>query len=141
MEPDDTEARFAAGFNLGNSLVAKKHFEEARDAYWSALLAEPNSLEAKWNYEFAQKQIQELPPVPQPDPSAAPKKENDSAGQGGQSQQSRRSEPRPEKGSLDEREAERWLDTLEEPISEALRQQVTNATGGKARARPGGRTW
>jgi tetratricopeptide (TPR) repeat protein len=141
VDPDDAEARFAAGFNLGNALVAKKHFEEARDAYWSALLAEPNSVEAKWNYEFAAKQIQELPPVPQPDPSAAPKKENDSAGQGGQSQQARRSESRPEKGSLDEHEAERWLDTLDEPISEALRQQVSNATGGKARARPGGRTW
>jgi len=141
VEPDDAEARFAASFNLGNALVAKKHFEEARDAYWTALLANPGSVEAKWNYEFAAKQVQELPPVPQPDPDAEPSKENDASGQGSPSKNAQRTEPKPQKGSLDEREAQRWLDTLEEPVADALRQQVTNASGGKTRARPGGPTW
>ncbi len=142
LEADDPDARFTASFNLGNAFVAKQHFEEARDAYWAALVARPSSLEAKFNYEWAVEHIQELPPVPQPDPAAEPKREDKDSGQG-ESSDSRpqRSDARPEKGDLDAHEAQRWLDTLDEPVGDALRQQVINATGGKPRARPGGKTW
>ncbi len=142
LEADDPDARFTASFNLGNAFVAKQHFEEARDAYWAALVARPSSLEAKFNYEWAVEHIQELPPVPQPDPATEPKHEDKDSGQG-ESSDSRpqRSDARPEKGDLDAHEAQRWLDTLDEPVGDALRQQVINATGGKPRARPGGKTW
>ncbi len=142
LESDDPDARFAASFNLGNTFVAKQHFEEARDAYWAALVARPSSLEAKFNYEWAVEHIQEIPPVPQPDPTTEPKREDKDSGQGESSDsRPRRSDARPEHGDLDQQEAQRWLDTLDEPVGDALRQQVTNATGGKARARPGGKTW
>ena len=142
LESDDPDARFTASFNLGNTFVAKQHFEEARDAYWAALVARPSSLEAKFNYEWAVDHIQPLPPAPQPEPTDQPKREDKDSGQGESSDsQPRRGEAKPERGSLDEQEAQRWLDTLDEPVGDALRQQVTHATGGKPRARPGGTTW
>jgi hypothetical protein len=142
VESDDSDARFTASFNLGNTFVAKQHFEEARDAYWAALVARPSSLEAKFNYEWALEHIQEPPPVPEPTPSDEPKHEDEDADQGDSRESRPRSaDARPERGSLDPQEAERWLDTLDEPVGDALRQQVTNSTGGKPRARPGGKTW
>ena len=143
LDSDDREARFAASFNLGNTFAAKQHFEEARDAYWAALVARPDSVEAKFNYEWAVAHVQELPPPPEPDPTTAPKRESESSGGHGESSDSRpeRSEARPERGGLDEQEAEHWLETLDEPVGDALRQQVLKATDGKPRAHPGGKTW
>lgn len=139
---DDAAARFAASFNLGNTLVLQKHYEEARDAYWAALLADPSSAEAKFNYEWALERLAqepETPPTPEepreneperdaPEPSPSPAAQN-------------AAESRPSAQGLDERAAERWLATLEEPVGEALRQQVTNEFDGRPRARPGGKTW
>ncbi|HTO54496.1 MAG TPA: VWA domain-containing protein [Myxococcota bacterium] len=142
LDSDDPDTRFAASFNLGNTFAARQHFEEARDAYWAALVARPSSLEAKFNYEWAVAHIQPLPPAPEPQPSDSPKRQDRSSGPGqSTSQEPQPGEARPEKGSLDPQEAQRWLDTLDEPVGDALRQQITNATGGRARARPGGKTW
>ena len=143
LTAQDDEARFAASFNLGNTFAARQHFEEARDAYWAALIANPNSLEAKFNYEWAVEHVLPTPPVPEPDPSSAPKHEDKDSGKGesSDSRPQQRSDARPERGSLDEQEAKRWLDTLDEPVGDALRQQITNATGGRPRAHPGGKTW
>jgi Ca-activated chloride channel family protein len=142
LDSDDPDTRFAASFNLGNTFVAKQHFEEARDAYWAALMARPSSLEAKFNYEWAVEHLRAMPPVPQPEASTAPKrKERDSGQDESSDSQPQRSQSQPERGSLGEQEAQRWLDTLEEPVGEALRQQVINSTNGRVRARPGGKTW
>ena len=82
------------------------------------------------------------PPVNPPEPDAAPKRESKSSGRSdAKEREPRPSDARPEKGTLDEKEAEHWLDSLEEPVGDALRQQITNASGGRARARPGGKTW
>ena len=141
LEPDDREARFAASFNLGNTLVAQKHFEEARDAYWSALLALPDSTEAKFNYEFAVEKILKLPPVPETEPSDDAQRESEQPQPGEAGDAPGRGEPQPAPGGLDEREAQAWLETLEEPVGDALARQVTNEFDGKPRARPGGKTW
>ena len=142
VEPDDAETRFAASFNLGDAFAARQHFEEARDAYWAALLARPGSAEAQFNYEWAQSHMLPTPPVNPPEPDAAPKRESKSSGRSdAKEREPRPSDARPEKGTLDEKEAEHWLDSLEEPVGDALRQQITNASGGRARARPGGKTW
>jgi Ca-activated chloride channel homolog len=142
LESDDPDTRFAASFNLGNTFAARQHFEEARDAYWAALVARPSSREAKFNYEWAVAHIQPLPNPPQPQPSESPKRQDRQSGPGQSSEsQPKPGEARPEKGSLDPHEAQRWLDTLDEPVGDALRQQITNATGGRARAHPGGKTW
>jgi Ca-activated chloride channel family protein len=141
VEADDSEARFAASFNLGNTLAAKKHFEEARDAYWAALLAAPSSLEAKFNYEFSRERILELPPVPESEPNQNPKRDSESPQPAPTGDTPGRGEPQPSAGGLDEHEAQAWLATLEEPVGEALRRQVTNAFNGKPRARPGAKTW
>ena len=141
VRPDDDEARFAASFNLGNTLVAQKHFEEARDAYWSALLAESTSTEAKFNYEWTLARILEIPPVPESEPNQNSPRENESPQPSPSADSPGRGEPQPSPGGLDEREAEQWLSTLEEPVGNALRQQVTNEFNGKPRARAGGKTW
>ncbi|HXX49484.1 MAG TPA: VWA domain-containing protein [Myxococcota bacterium] len=142
VEQDDIETRFAASFNLGNTFAARQHFEEARDAYWAALLARPGDVEAQFNYEWAQSHMLPTPPVTPPEPSTAPKRESKGSGQSeSKEREPRPNDARPEKGTLDEKEAEHWLDSLEEPVGDALRQQITNASGGRARARPGGKTW
>jgi tetratricopeptide (TPR) repeat protein len=139
--PDDSEARFAASFNLGNTLVAQKHFEEARDAYWAALLAVPSSVEAKFNYEFSLERILEIPPVPETEPSQNAQRDRDSPQPDSSGDSAARGEPQPSSAGLDEHEAQAWLETLEEPVGEALRRQVTNEFNGKPRARPGAKTW
>lgn len=141
VDPDDELARFSASFNLGNTLVAQKHFEEARDAYWAALLARPDEIEAKWNYEFALQKIVELPPVPETEPNQNERSESDSPEPAPRGESTARGEPEPAPGGLDEREAERWLATLDEPIGDALRRQITSEFDGRPRGRPGGRTW
>jgi tetratricopeptide (TPR) repeat protein len=141
LGPDDREARFVASFNLGNALVAQKHYEEARDAYWSALLAMPDSTEAKFNYEFAVEKILELPPVPETEPSDDAQRESEQPQPGEAGDAPGRGEPQPAPGGLDEREAQAWLETLEEPVGDALERQITNEFDGKPRARPGGKTW
>jgi Ca-activated chloride channel family protein len=141
VEADDSEAHFSASFNLGNTLVAKKHFEEARDAYWSALLAAPSSLEAKFNYEFSRERILEIPPVPESEPNQNPKRDSESPQPAPSGDTPGRGEPQPSSGGLDEHEAQQWLATLEEPVGDALRRQVTAEFNGKPRARPGAKTW
>lgn len=141
VDPDDELARFSASFNLGNTLVAQEHFEEARDAYWAALLARPDEIEAKWNYEFALQKIVELPPVPETEPNQDERSESDSEEPAPSGESSARGEPEPAPGGLDEREAERWLATLDEPVGDALRRQITSEFDGRPRGRPGGRTW
>ncbi len=141
LRPGDDAARFAASFNLGNTLVAQKHFEEARDAYWAALLARPDEVEAKFNYEFALSRILELPPAPETEPSPSSKRDGESSEPAPSTDAPARGEPQPSPVGLDEREAERWLATLDEPVGDALRRQVTNEFDGKPRARPGAKTW
>jgi Ca-activated chloride channel family protein len=144
VAPDDGAARFAASFNLGNTLVAQKHFEEARDAYWAALVAEPASREAKFNYEWTLERLREEPPVPESDTSQEPserERESEEPEPSPSADGQGRADPRPARDGLDEQEAQRWLATLEEPVGEALRQQVTNEFDAKPRARPGGKTW
>ncbi|MEX2208459.1 MAG: VWA domain-containing protein [Myxococcota bacterium] len=141
LEADDTEARFAASFNLGNTLVAQKHFEEARDAYWAALLALPESLEAKFNYEWSVERILEIPPVPETEPNQDAQSDSEAPDPASTGEAPGRGEPQPAPGGLDEREAQAWLETLEEPVGEALERQVTNEFDGRPRARPGGKTW
>jgi Ca-activated chloride channel family protein len=141
LRSDDAEARFAANFNLGNTLVAQKHFEEARDAYWSALLAVPDSREAKFNYEFALEKILAIPPVPETEPNQDAQSDAESPQPAQADDAPGRGEPQPAPGGLDEREAQAWLETLEEPVGQALERQVTNEFDGKPRARPGSKTW
>lgn len=138
---DDDEARFSASFNLGNTLVVQKHFEEARDAYWSALLSRPGDLEAKFNYEFTLERILEIPPVPETEPNQNSRRDSESPQPSPDGDSRGRGEPQPTPGGLDEHEAERWLATLDEPVGDALRRQVTNEFNGKPRARPGAKTW
>ena len=137
----DDAARFAASFNLGNALVAQKHFEEARDAYWSALLTDSSSVEAKWNYEWAQERILEMPPVPETEPNQDSQRDSESPQPAPSGESPGRGEPQPSSGGLDPHEAQAWLDSLEEPVGDALRRQVTNEFDGRPRARPGGKTW
>ncbi len=141
LAPDDPEARFAASFNLGNTLVAQKHFEEARDAYWAALLAMPESPEAKFNYEWSVERILEIPPVPETEPNRDAQSDSEAPQPSPSGDAPGRGEPQPAPGGLDEREAQAWLETLEEPVGEALERQVTNEFDGQPRARPGSKTW
>lgn len=143
LGPPDRDARFVAAFNLGTTLLAQERYREARDALWTALLAQPGRMEAKFNYEWA---VAQIPPekdhpamasprdeqgeTDEPDSGATPPTPSDPTGRG---------ERRPL--SLTEEEAERWLRAINEDPIEPLRQQIAERfqpSGGRG---PGGQTW
>lgn len=137
----DAEARFVAAFNLGSVLLEQERFREARDALWSALLEDPESLEAQFNYEWALARLPPEPDVPVPPTPSAPEEEEEPT----------TTEPQPAPGpeqrerasaELSEAEAERWLQSIVESPDEPLRRQVAEALEqGRERSAPGGQTW
>jgi len=140
---DRTRTRFAASFNLGNALLARGRFGEARDAFWSALLEQPDSVEAKYNYEWA---TGRLPPSADSDLPQLPSPPDSSDGSGPLSDEPQRVDgpaPQdPERGerSLTPEEADRWLHSLEERLDDPLRKQIGDELGVDGRG-PGGMTW
>jgi hypothetical protein len=79
--------------------------------------------------------------VPEPEPSDDAQRESEQPQPGEAGDAPGRGAPQPAPGGLDEREAQAWLETLEEPVGDALERQITNEFDGKPRARPGGKTW
>ena len=135
--------RFNANFNLGDALLAEERFGEARDAFWTAILDRPDSLEAKFNYEWALERAgpEEPPPeLPSP-PTGDP--DSDSGDGEGESLQSETMPARAEgrdQGQLSPDEAKRWLDSLEERVEAPLRRQIAQELGSGA-PRRGGQAW
>ena len=54
-----TEMKTNAFYNQGNSLMEMQKFEEAMNAYKNAMKANPKNQNARYNYEFARKQLAE----------------------------------------------------------------------------------
>ncbi len=54
---DDAVAR--AAFNAGNNAFTTQQLERALEFYQTALLSDPNDEDAKFNYEFVRRQLQE----------------------------------------------------------------------------------
>ncbi len=149
---EESEARFIASFNLGNTLLVRERYEEAREHFWTALLENPDSLEAKFNYEWASERIPP-PRAPQPPPeSPLPPQSGADAGEveaqapedgpggksGGRQTQLARQRAAP---ALSESEAQRWIETIEDSVHEPLRRQATEALGSGPRGQRGGQTW
>ena len=141
VRPQDSEARFAASFNLGTALLMRERFDEARDAFWAAMVEDPNSLEAKFNYEWALERLepeQEIPAPPSPQPQQSEEREAETEQSRSERSAQRREVRDPD--SLDEAQAERWLRSIEEKLAEPLRRQVARSLAeGQSSAR--GPTW
>lgn len=58
MSPD-TETRVRAYYNAGNALTKASELESALEMYRQALLQDPSNEDAKFNYEFVKRQLQE----------------------------------------------------------------------------------
>lgn len=140
LGPEDDTARFTASFNLGNTLLERSHYPEARDAFWVALRGRPSSLEAKFNYEWALERVEPTTPPPLPGAAQRPadaeaigpsasvaRAEGETRRKGGDSRSSR----------IDPSEAQRWLSSLEEPLAEPLRREIAQQMGGDKE----GQTW
>ena len=56
--PADADVARTA-YNAGNNAVARQKLEEAVDYYKKSLLADPMNEDAKFNYEFARRQLQQ----------------------------------------------------------------------------------
>lgn len=156
LQLEDGDERFVASFNLGDTLLTRERYVEARDQFWTALLERPDSLEAKFNYEWAGERASELPPAPAPQvqsPTPAPGAGGDEgAGEasdesGGEpalnsslARQTTQLRPPQAAPQLTEREAERWLESIEDSMEGPLRRQV-NQSLGPGRRRLGGQTW
>jgi Ca-activated chloride channel family protein len=124
LAAQDPQARFVAAFNLGTALLAEQRFAEARDALWQALLEDPESLEAKFNYEWALERVppEEEPTVPPPPEPEKEPSEREQAEREQPQPRDQRAEERPR--WLDESEAERWLESIEESPAEPMRRQA-----------------
>jgi len=121
----DSDARFAASFNLGNALLATERYVEARDAFWSALLVRPASVEAKFNYEWATELVKEEPEAEGPETREATQVAPGAA----EGQSGREGERAGARATLDAEEAERWLGALEDSLERPLRQQIADELG------------
>lgn len=144
MAPGDVATRFVASFNLGNTLLARKRFEEARDAFWSALLARPESLPAKFNYEWAAERIEPPEPLPIPRSSEADGdagEENEADSPGSEGTGDAHTPAARESSGLGKEEAERWLESIEEPLGEVLRRQIARKMEARPRSIPVGQSW
>jgi tetratricopeptide (TPR) repeat protein len=155
LEPHDQQARFVASFNLGNSLLEQKRYTEARDQFWGALRANPDSLEAKFNYEWAAQRSEpfELPPPPpvrgDPPPGSPGAGDGEAPSEDGSMGPSRPGSAARERTDaerraapqLSEAEARRWLETIEDSIEAPLRRQVADSLGAGPQRRLGGQTW
>jgi tetratricopeptide (TPR) repeat protein len=58
MSTDDP-SRVRSFYNAGNALTKAEELESALDMYRQALLQDPSNLDAKFNYEFVKRQLQE----------------------------------------------------------------------------------
>ncbi len=146
VQPGADEARFAASFNLGNTLLTRQRFREAYDAYWTAMLARPDDLEAKFNYEWAASHAEPEPPLPDIPRNPQPDRDRKSGeGEGEESSSDGggdgRSPDRDQERGFTRAEAERWMKSIEETVSETLERQITREYDGQSRARRGGQTW
>jgi hypothetical protein len=143
--PEDREARFVAAFNLGTTLLAQEQYREARDALWTALVANPDPLEAKFNYEWAVERIE--PDEEFPTAGTPSERENDSFNKEGNEpapspgSSTGRAERQPKAARLTEQEAERWLRSIEEDPIEPLREQIRDRFEPGRRRAPGGQSW
>jgi tetratricopeptide (TPR) repeat protein len=136
----DPSARFVAAYNMGTALLAQQRYAEARDALWTALLENPDSFEAKFNYEWALEHAppEEEPPLPpMPQPSEAPASQSQQSGASGEGAQREREVPL----ELSEAEAERWLRAIQESPGEALRRQIGDSLGDPGSRRERRQTW
>jgi Ca-activated chloride channel family protein len=140
LEPDDYEVRFLAAFNLGTVLLEQKRFREARSALWTALLAHPDSLEAKFNYEWA---VDHLPPEEEPVVGSASNRGDEESEESPSPSSSidESDRPDPTDTDLSPGEAERWLRSIREEPGEPLREQIAQRLESGGRRAPGGQTW
>lgn len=69
VEPEDL-AR--AAYNAGNALAQQQNIEAALGFYRQALLARPDFYEAKFNYEFLKRQLQDDQPPDEQDQNVEP---------------------------------------------------------------------
>jgi Ca-activated chloride channel family protein len=142
LESADSDARFVASFNLGTVLLTLERYREARDAFWSALLERPGSVEARYNYEWAHARMEPEPDVPLPPPPE--ESSSDSSTDGSQTRQpqpmqSDAAEQRAEQ--LTEAEAERWLQSIQESLAEPLHRQARKSLEESGGEPPRGQTW
>jgi Ca-activated chloride channel family protein len=140
LGPEDTELRFVAAFNLGTALLAQERYREAQDAFWTALMAQPGDLEAKFNYEWSAARV---PPEEEPPTPSVTNRESERARDGDGARDAPHPVPTekrrpPPRADLGPEEAKRWLRGIEDDPTEALRDQI----GGRAGpSRRGGQTW
>ncbi len=139
LEADDREARFLAAFNLGTVLLAQERYREARDAFWTALVARSTSMEAKFNYEWA---ADRLPPEDEPIVGSSNKRSEEAEKSDSPLEVAEEEERRdPTDSDLSPGEAERWMRSIREEPSEPLREQIVDQLEGRGRRSRGGQTW
>jgi len=148
MAPDDA-ARARAAYNAGNAAFAEGDLQAALYYYRTALLADPDFEDARFNYEYI---LRHLPPSSPPPPSAGGAEQNDpndtdaqnAPGQGAADGNRRqnaehapaqndpsdsaasetRSEPPASSAQLSPEAAVRLLDALQRQEQEALRRAL-----------------
>lgn len=145
----DPEDLVRASYNAGNAAANNKQLEQALAQYRRALLSDPDNQDAKFNYEFVKRQLQEQQEQDQQDQQNQDEnKENQEQKDGDQDQESdqenqeqqqqqdeqqqqnqeqqeqqeQQQQEQPDPTQLSQEEAERILEALENEEEQLLRQ-------------------
>jgi len=72
---DNRDSAVRANYNAGNAAAMQQELETALDFYKSALLSDPDNEDAKFNYEFVKRQLEEQQQQQKQDPDSDQKKD------------------------------------------------------------------
>lgn len=91
LNANDASIKGKAYYNLGNTLYRMQRPQEALEAYANALKIQPQDQEARLNFEFVKKQLENRPP-PSPSPQPQPQEGDRQGEQKGQGQEGEKKE-------------------------------------------------
>ena len=120
LEHAGSDAEFArAAYNAGNNAFRRAASESALDHYRKALLADPSSQDAKYNYEFIKRQTQEQ----QQEQQQEQDQEQDQEDQ----EQENQDQEQQEQQEQEEQQQEQDQEPREEPLSREQAERILQA--------------
>ncbi|MFR9503580.1 MAG: tetratricopeptide repeat protein [Rikenellaceae bacterium] len=110
-------------FNMGNSLFMQQKYKEALESYKSAMRADPDDQEAKYNYAYTKKLLEEQENEDQNQDQNEDQNEDQQDQQDqdqnqdqqdqNQDQQDQQSQPQPQEGAISPQEQAQMLDAIQ----------------------------
>jgi Ca-activated chloride channel family protein len=110
----DKGLRARALYNLGNSLYRAGKEKEALSAFKDSIITSPDDADARFNYEFLRKKMEDGKKKEEPSPSSSPSPRPSAATS---------PSPTPSPGGMSKEDAERLLNALKDDEKKALKER------------------